>query len=326
MSETFQFRNEEVSEDLLLVKCPRDHFLRGRKCVQSWRKGRMKELACVMGPHPMEDVLHMHAWLHVHIELCGKPPENFYMMPSRKMRPAELVPGRNYPVSSFGGEHGFVCVCPNGQAFAMLRYGNVEQAIAPHNWQQELDNLDISVAPLIFRKYAVIDMDGSLGLIQELGDVFTQVIFERLSDWRPSFSHIIRKVEKRNFLDTNGEYTVLKENGRTIRLSWQEVHTRLLPLGEHMVVEKSKFPPHLAPRIPDGDATHLLGWLRYPDESDIGFGDLTLVFIAFRVVSRNSHRRNDMEDVEVIGFKLDDCNQYSDAVAAPDACVDFLYL
>jgi len=93
MSEIFQFRNEEVVEDLLLVKCPREYFLRNRKCVNAWRKGRMSELACAMGPHPLEDVLHIHAWLHTHIEHCGRAPTEFYAMPVRNLRSAELVPG-----------------------------------------------------------------------------------------------------------------------------------------------------------------------------------------------------------------------------------------
>jgi len=143
LDQIFQFRNEEVAEDLVEVVCPRDYFLRNRKCINAWRKGRMSELACVMGPHPievvfcsdffwtntttdampMQDVLHIHAWLHTHIEHCGRPPTEFYVMPTQKTRSAELVPGRIYPVTNSHDETGVVCVGLGGYAFAFLRSG-----------------------------------------------------------------------------------------------------------------------------------------------------------------------------------------------------------
>ena len=120
VSEVFQFRNEEVADDMVEVTCHRDYFLRGRKCANAWRKGRITELACTMGPHPLEDVIHIHAWMQKHIEHCGRPPSQFYIMPARHMRHAELVPDRVYPVATADGNNGVVCVFPKGQVSYLI--------------------------------------------------------------------------------------------------------------------------------------------------------------------------------------------------------------
>lgn len=308
VSEMFQFRNEEVVEDLVEIRCPREYFLRNRKCINAWRKGRMTELACAMGPHPIEDVLHIHAWLHTHIEHCGRPPTDFYVMPTRKMRSPELVPGRNYPVQrnfvvdgSEVEEKGVLCVCVNGCAFALLQFTTSSRTAFPiQHWQVELDHLNISVAPLVFRKHAVIALNsnGDLGIIQEIEDRLDESEYELLDNWQGSFESVIRKSCEKNYLDLEGNYSILLEDGTTERMCWTDVHNLLLPLGVHMLVEKTKIPPRYESRIPDDGLPYLLGWLRYPDECDADYDRNDLVFVAFRCIERNSTRRSEMEASE----------------------------
>ena len=111
------------------------------------------------------------------------------------------------------------------QAFAILKVGDLQRAIPPNLWHVELDHLNISVAPLVFRKHAVIlfDDSGEFGIVQEIADAFGSFRFRDLRKWDVSFDYVIRNPSKRHFLDLDGNYSVLKENNRIVKLHWTEV-------------------------------------------------------------------------------------------------------
>ena len=103
-----------------------------------------------------------------------------------------------------------------------------------------------------------------------------------------------------------------------------QVHEKLMPLGTHIIVERTKLDSTIKARLPDDDTTYLLGWLRYPDEQ---IKDNKQIHVAFRVIDRSSHRRSDMEDVEILSFPACDCMAFAHQQEIPrDACVDFIYL
>ena len=224
---------------------------------------------------------------------------------------------------------GIVCVSPNGNAFTLVRVGDENAAFPIQLWQMELDRLNFSIAPLVFRQHAVValDADGRLGIIQSMEEGFPKDEYGSILNWQESFDDIIRDVGTQNYLDIDGNYSLLQDDGECIRMHWLDVHNQLLPLGIHIIVKKNCLPSRFTPRLPSGDNNYLLGWLRYPDESDIDFKRNDLVFVAFRVIDRNSNRRSDMEDVDIIGFNSIDCIVFAtQRDILRTACDDFLYV
>jgi len=179
----------------------------------------------------------------------------------------------------------------------VVRFRSISTAFPIQHWQMELDRLELSVAPLVFRKHAVIvlDAEGQFGILQERNDVIDPIEHESFENWQSPFSRHIRTVASRNFLDLEGNYFVLTAGGSKICMDWVTVHARLLPLGLHIIVEKSKLSDAIQLRLPEAETTHLRGWLRYPDAVDLNCDRNDLVFVAFRVIDRTSNRRSDME-------------------------------
>jgi hypothetical protein len=319
LCETFQFRFGEVAEDVFPVVTTRDYFFRNRKCFSAWRKGVLGQMASVLGAHPIEDVMHMHAWIQMHITHCGKQPREFYYMPRMVPRGAELVPGRIYPVlgenAEEGGDgYGIVCVCPEGMAFCLLQLASGDAFALPlDRWQQELQNRGLCVGPLIFRKHAVVRLpDAGLGIIQEQGELPARALF--LDGWERSYSTQIHQVQKRNFLNCEGEYSVLCQDG-CIFMQWREVHKYLLPLGTHVAVLKIHLPGR---RFPPGIETYVSGWLRYPEDFDDGDGANDRVYVAFRIAGR----AQDFDDIIIVPMCMRLCMAINDAQV--DDVVDFM--
>ena len=245
------------------------------------------------------------------------------MMPPNQIRPPELVPGRCYPVQARDDTKGIMCVSPKGKPVVIFNVGPTMKAVVPNAWQMELENLGLSIAPLVFRKHAIVQYEHELGVIQELGDVFHEFQFQRLINWHAGFEHTVRPIRDRNFIDVDGTYDVLFGNGDTVKLPWWEVNKGLVPLGTHIIIEKSIFPIAFQTRVPPCRASHVLGWLRYPEEMEPN----NLIYVAFRVIEQRSQRRSDMEDVEIIGIPIEHCIVFNIQDEIPrDACVDYIYL
>jgi hypothetical protein len=328
LCETFQFRFGEVAEDVFPVTTNRDYFFRNRRCFSAWRKGVLGQMAMVLGSHPIEDVIHIHAWIQMHIMHCGRQPTNFYFMPRMVPRGAELVPGRIYPVlgedQSDGavvsshkkgdGVKGTICVCPEGLAFALLQMSHDEAFALPlDRWQQELQNRGLCVAPLIYRKHAVVRLeDAGLGIIQEQEELMGRAA--ELEGWNEDYNTQIHKTQPRNFLDCDGNYMVMCHDGASL-MPWQIVHKSLLPLGTHLAVLKVNLPGR---RFPPGIETYVGGWLRYPEDFDEGAGGNDRVYIAFRV----AERPHDFDDIVIVPICLRLCMTLRDSEV--DDVVDYL--
>jgi len=328
LCETFQFRFGEVSEDIFPVISTREYFQRNRKCFSAWRKGVIGQMASVLGAHPLEDVIHIHAWIQMHILHCGKQPQKFYYMPGMVPRGAELVPGRIYPLlghdvsegevlrdhSKGDGELGIICVCPEGLSYALLQLSNGDAFALPlDRWQQDLQIRRMIVGPLIFRKHAVLRLpDAGLGIVQEQDGIVGRALL--LDGWEHRFDTRIHDVQRRNFLDCLGYYSVLCQDG-LVSMSWQQVHEYLLPLGTHVAVLKVNL---LGRRFPPGIETYVSGWLRYPEEYDEGGGANDRVYIAFRI----AERAQDFDDIVILPMCMRLCMTIDDALI--DDVVDFI--
>jgi hypothetical protein len=312
--ETFCYRYGEVAADKLEVNCTREYFFRPRACFSAWRHGKIKELNCLVGNHPMEDVIHIHAWVQLHYMHMGKLPSHFYFMPGMVPRSAELVPGRIYPFVSHSGEFGVIQLCPGGRSFAVLCMGDYHpQAICIESWQSHVMELKIQVAPLVYRMGAVIrDPDGHLRV---LSPQVTVELPPQVQGFVPKFeSRVHLNAPLINYLNYDGNYTL--SDGSEVH--WTQAHSSLVALGAHVVVRKDIVQRGLSnTKVPHGNHTHVKGWLRYRDECDPA-GTTDSIYIAFRVASQN----NEMEDVCVLPIDEEHCSLAEDM---PDvACVDYL--
>ena len=317
MCETFKYRHGEVTEDLFPVLSDREYFVRRRKCCSAWRKGVLGEMADVVGAHPLEDVMHIHAWVQQHVTLCGDLPKKFYFMPSLVPRGAELVPGRIYPLLRGCGARGVVCVCPEGLSFALVQMDDGTGTAVPlDRWQQYLQNQQMIVGPLVYRKHAVIKLDDGLGLILEQAELPGRCA--ELEGWKEEFNTPIHVTEKRNFLDCNGEYHVLVDDGSHM-MPWEQVHERLLPLGTHMLILKTRLSlgHH---RFPAGNQPYVSGWLRYPDACDEGNNANDAVYVAFRV----AESEHGFSSLVVMPVCLEHCKTLKDSRVSADDIVDYL--
>lgn len=318
LCETFTYKYGEVVGDCVDIHTTRDYFFRPRICYSAWRNKKIKDLNCILGNHPLEDVLHIHAWVQTHYMHTGKLPSSFYFMPKMIPRSAELVPGRIYPLVGESGNKGTICVCPGGRAFALVAMADEEPtAMGIENWHIYLRLKNIQVAPLIYRKHALLQGDDKTLRILKSRPVQEP---SGITEWMECYSTKIHTtVGDDNYLDYEGNYDIGDET-----IPWDEAHPRLVALGTHIFATKDsvkKAIPEGRAKLPGGDYTHVVGWLRYPDECDAKpvtdnrneerfteINENKFIYIAFRV----SAKPNECDDVCVLGIPPEHCKVVED--------------
>jgi hypothetical protein len=318
MCETFTYSYGEVASDSVRVRCKREYFFRPRVCFGAWRHGKIKELNCLVGAHPLEDVIHIHAWVQLHLMHMGHLPSHFYWMPGMVPRSPELVPGRVYPLLSESEHTGVLCLCPGGQSYGYVHMAGCDpEAVALESWQQVLRAMRLQVAPLIHRRGAVVKLD----------DAALRVLVPQQLDapsppqgWKPAYQQVMHSdLEDGNYLDYFGQYALANDDS----MDWVEAHARLVSLGTHVVVKKERvqalITQEMGVRLPRGEYTHVKGWLRYPESCDVQ-GNVDSIFVAFRVASAMA----ELEDVCVLPVSQDHCTLCQDAPGA--SVVDYLHI
>lgn len=316
LCETFTYKYGEVVGEYADIVTKREYFWRPRVCYGAWRQGSVRDLNCVIGAHPMEDVIHIHAWVQLHLMHVGKLPAQFYHMPGGVPRGAELVPGRIYPVLGSKGGVGTVCVCPGGRAFVLVHMdGFRPRALHLETWQNYMHCMGMQLAPLIFRSNAAIrNDDGTLAALLKR-KVPSPLDIDDMED---NFKTIIHcDVGPDNFLDWSGNYMSSSDDEP---IPWRDAHSRLVKLGAHVVVDRDVVKEALKgeARMPQGRYTHVEGWLRYRECCDEASEDPSALYVAFRV----SAQPNECEDVWVAPFAAAHCKLNADE---PDAqCIDGL--
>ena len=318
MCETFAYSYGEVASDAVRVRSKRDYFFRPRVCFGAWRHGRIKELNCLVGAHPLEDVIHIHAWVQLHLMHMGQLPSHFYFMPGMVPRSPELVPGRIYALMSESEHTGVLCLCPEGRSYGYVQMAGCDpEAVALESWQQALRAMRLQVAPLVHRRGAVVKLDdGALRVLvpQKLDKP------PATRHWKPAYELVMHPdLQDHNYLDYLGQYALANDDS----MDWNEAHDRLITLGTHVVVKKecvqALITREMGVRMPRGEYTHVKGWLRYPEDCDVQ-GRVDSIYVAFRVASAVV----ELEDVCVLPIGQDDCTLFQDA---PDvSAVDFLHI
>jgi hypothetical protein len=300
LCESFVYRRGEVAESVVQVRCRGDYFKRARKDFLPLEAGRLTELGKKIGNHPPEDVIHLHARHQLEIMHTGKNPSEFYALEMLVGRSPELVPGRIYPVAGPDGERGTVCVCPGGLAFTLLKVeGENGQALPVERWQFKLTERGLSVAPLIFRRHAVVDLGGCVGVV--VGTEGPQLgALAALDGWSEVYNRQIREPEGRGYLDWEGQYLVRSERSEELHLMrWEEVHGGLLALGTRVLVGRRLLG---ARAVPGDHYSMVMGWVRYPEEFDEACGE-EQVAVAFRVGAA----KGEFTELWVKGVDADEC-------------------
>ena len=261
-----------------------EYFVRTINDHCAMENGEASELPAVLGPHPPEDVMHLGSWIQLHTILhSGNKPSLFEYLPDYNGRPPELVMDRRYPLLG-AQKMGTILLNALGTAHVTLSEDEDEWEPLPpidiKGWWAFLCDRQLMVAPLVFRHNAVFRPDQP--------------------DAPPWVS--MRFQDSGQFLSDTGEYLLGRSEGETEAVPFLEAHSRLLPLGAHVLLRREALRPH---NLTCG-ADWIVGCLRYPETVDQESAHK--VFALVRLVETQQRPNN----VAVVGVAPDDCRIPSD--------------
>lgn len=263
--------------------------------------GIASELPAMLGPHPLEDVMHLGSWIQLYTILhSGTKPSEFECFPEYNGRPPELVSGRTYPLLSTNPAHiGTICVGSEGRTdAAKFTSSTTQQQWIDHplfdvrRWFKTIREQGFMVAPLVFRHNAVFKdslRPGTAPLVAV--DYCTQ---------GPGPCDVSRfpvdtgnPVQAENqFLSTHGNYMLAKSTTEIYTTPFADAHANLLPIGTFMLVESDAIRQFGI----GGPKQWIRGSLRYPDDTldnDGGNDAQIRVYVTIKLRTRPG------EDIEV---------------------------
>jgi hypothetical protein len=253
-------------------------------------------------------------------------PTEFQCFPDYNGRPPELVCGRTYPLLGLNpDERGTVCLCPDGRNDAVrITLGTTQDPwrIAPlfniEQWYDKIKDLNMMVAPLVFRHYAVFrSITRPTGPPQVAVDFATEAVVDQNAAQYPVDVNDPVPAP-RQFLDHAGMYTLATSHAVLEKVSFVDAHERLLPIGTFMLVETSSIQQFGL----GSQKRWIRGSLRYPDEEieeDAGDDAQLRVYITLRIRSRPGEE----QDVRVIYVSPENCRVFAYArITEADYTVD----
>jgi len=264
--ESFEHQNDEVvpmRSSVSMIDRP-EYFIRPLCDHGAMQCGIMAELPPVIGNHPPEDVMHLGSWVQLYgILYNGKRPDAYETFPIYNGRMPELVQGRRYPLLDEEGTGACTIILgPDGACIG-------EDKLVPlSDWWSAVRSMGFGAAPLIYRPYAVFDIDGPWVSL----------------DTSDSFG--------RQYIDHQGCYSLTRNGAEVIKLVFFEAHRRLLPIGAHIIVRRESLHPYGVSARTDW----VLGYLRYPDPPTVypenSFALRYGVFLAIRTRKHNAKEHN----------------------------------
>lgn len=295
--ESFRHVNDDVLPLRTFVSSKRpEYFVRTINDHGALEYGLATELPAMLGSHPMEDVMHLGAWIQLSTILnAGAKPTQFECFPDYNGRPPELVCGRTYPLMSEDPcSTGTLCIAPEGRsgAFRMTAVKMDAQGVCSCDFKPLMDIREwfkfvvqtskYSVAPLIFRRHAVFrNCDEPKGAPCVAINFQTPDTANRSSDScfpRHGNAEIVKQ-----FLSPTGYYVLTQGRGKHVRVHFLEAHERLLPLGTFILVVKASL-NQFGISCSKG---WLRGSLRYPEDVEPDDEDHQYhVYVAVRVKTR----------------------------------------
>ena len=247
--ESFTHANEQVVPLMLTVRNRPEYFIRAIQDYGALEFGRTSELPAVIGAHPLEDVMHRGAWIQLYnIINNGAAPEEFYPFPHYNGRTPELMLERRYPLMSTNPDEdvqGTILLRENGAAHITTckrdEAWTSHLPVALDRWWIYLQEKELTVAPLIFRRHAAFRAD---------------------DEESPPWVAINYRNDGRQFLTAKGNYVLSRGDGLdTEEVPFTAAHRRLLPIGTHILVKRESI-HHFGLTA---SSPWLIGSLRYPD-------------------------------------------------------------
>lgn len=315
-----------VNDDVLPLRTPisakrPEYFVRTINDHGALDYGCATELPAMLGPHPMEDVMHLGSWIQLYSILnTGAKPSKFECFPNYNGRPPELVCGRVYPLLSMDeGKHGTLCLAPDGRSgsFRMvttkvLASGVYESQIQPlmdiKNWFDfVITQSRFMVAPLVFRRHAIFwDID------HRTGHPLVAINFETEGAPESDSNAIFPRHEGapvvRQFLSFTGHYTLGCCRGVNRRVHFTEAHERLVPLGAFLLIRTNAIGHFGLGSAKDW----IRGSLRYPDDIEPTDDDHQFhVYCTLRVKIRNNN--NNETSARVVHVPVEECRIMEDS-------------
>ena len=212
---------------------------------------------------------------------------------------------------------GTICLCPDGRGDAVrITLGteqgpwHVESLFDIKNWYDRVRALNMMVAPLVFRHYAVFKNLNRLDGPPMVAVDFAPDNFQDQRDTMGLFPVDINDPIPipRQFLNHRGMYTLAHSQASTTEVSFVDAHDRLLPLGTFMLVETSAIQQFGL----GSQKRWIRGSLRYPDEDiEEGAGDDAQLRIY--VTLRMRSRPGDEQEVRVVYVQPENCRVFADA-------------
>jgi hypothetical protein len=271
-----------------------EYFVRSINDVSAINNGVGSELPPVLGPHPLEDVMHLGSWIQLFSILhAGSKPSAFETFPLYNGRPPELVRGRTYPLQGLpdSGKKGTICLCPGRRRGARIHVMGSESSCTMYeldSWYKKLCEEEMMVAPLIFRHHAVFRDQGRSGVwVSSCGNEEASREADNEHDFPVLDEDAVWLVEKQ-FLDIDGLYTLMRGD-ESYSLDFVAAHERLVPIGTFILVKSSALGAFgLA-----SNREWIRASIRYPDEGIVGADVFAhRVYFAVKVRERNfSHVR-----------------------------------
>ena len=256
--ESYRHVHEEVVPLHLSVSSRPEYFVRTVNDHCALETGVASELPAVLGNHPPEDVMHLGSWIQLYTILHnGTKPNVFQYFPSYNGRPPELVIGRRYPL--LGNQTVGTLLLTNTASILISSEDDQWDTIPPVklvDWWKKLCEMELMVAPLIFRNYAVFRPDAVD---------------------RPPLVAMMH--DDKQFLNITGEYLLAKSVDIIEPVPFWEAHSRLLPIGSHVFV-KSKA---LANFSITAHADWIMGCLRYPEDETQSEDNKCQVYLTIRM-------------------------------------------
>jgi hypothetical protein len=294
-----------------------EYFVRTIKDSGALERGASSELPAILGPHPIEDVMHLGSWIQLYTILhCGGKPTEFQCFPDYNGRPPELVCGRTYPLLGVNPDHrGTICLGPDGRSdAARITLGSehgpwrVELLFDIEKWFDRVRELNMMVAPLVFRHYAAFRDSARpngppLVAVDFMPDVFT----DSNAAQYPVDIHDPIPVT-RQFLNHRGMYTLASSRASVSEVPFVDAHERLLPIGTFMLVEAASIHQFGL----GSQKRWIRGSLRYPDEDieeDAGDDSQLRVYVTLRIRTRPGEE----QEVRVVYVSPQHCRIFADA-------------
>ena len=273
--------------------------------------------------------MHLGSWIQLYTILhSGTRPDAFQCFPSYNGRPPELVCGRTYPLLGTDSDiRGTICLGPEnrGDAAKITHRPNPatdDWEVVPlfdvQHWYDRIVSMGLMVAPLVFRHYAVFKDPARPNTAPYVAVNFCTRPSPPCDVSRYPVDLSNTTPVERQFLDTNGCYTLIKSDTNRLTLSFFEAHELLLPIGTFILVETSSIQQFGL----GSPKQWIRGSLRYPDETleDADSDNAQLrVYVSIRIRTRPG----DGDEVRVVHAPPPSCRIFSEMrITEADYSVD----